>query len=713
VLADTMARTVYGETIQDSQINGIYLPLEWPAEQCDKNPLILGYNMNHFAPLLFEDEVAQNQGDAAIRAIPLVTKDMDSIPARYLMPNEEANYINILRDYVNTTEVFHGITSIPAAKVNLVPLNHTVNVVDACRKDCEKKFRRLLGPESQQAAVPPFNFQTELREPKSPRREFAEHQNKKRKECATIGCKHFANPETQNLCSKCFNDFTIQYARQEEVARKMTAEQQNRLSRKAPIRQTQVPGPVPVRQGSRPEDFHDLSMMGEDCHAGCGFKCSTETYPYCHECHPKFVGTATATHKPQHTVPPKQPMQQDFSIMPEDCHNPSCSYRCSKATYPYCHNCYPIFIGSAHASPSAPPPSFHETTGVNPTQEQVLQDVQMGIQSSDETAVVSGNRMPLVGNKKPVHIPVTPYVGLERQTEPMDVQSGSGALDKKCVTVNCNENAVRGNNGYCETCYQVTMFGAGTSPAVTCCKTPGCNENITVPEATQCVSCFLKGDSSRCKSLTGSGTQAVGMNIAPTLEEKILNERPGEKNHVFSLSGASMRSVPMEHDETAAHVIAPVITKLQAEQEEKYQVEQPRKYICATAGCDGIRIDNEQGLCHTCMNNNPGGETAGTQPPSGSNLNESQAYPSCSPIAPTKEEMKKLNPVVVSSRDKIKCASPSCSTLIYPPKKLCDECSAVLQRFQAKKTKEDNRKSGMTNNISSHFAPLASDRENP
>ncbi|XP_053397780.1 tumor necrosis factor alpha-induced protein 3-like isoform X2 [Mercenaria mercenaria] len=717
VLADTMARTVYGETIQDSQINGIYLPLEWPPEQCDKNPLVIGYNMNHFAPLLFEEDISPNNSDASVRAIPLVTKEMDSLPARYLMPNEEANYSNILRDYVNTTEVFYGTTSIPAAKVTLVPLPETVNIVDACRKDCERKFRRLMDPDPE-TTVSPFNFQVENIEPRSPahHRQRAdvppERLNDRRKRCATIGCELFANPETQNLCSKCFNDFTIQYARQEEAARKIATRRPILPEQAVPFGQIPAGGIVPARQGSRGENFHDLSMMGEDCHAGCGFKCSTETYPYCHECYPKFVRTGTVAHQPQQVEPQRQPTQQDFSMMPETCHNPNCSYRCSKATYPYCHGCFPNFSSPTHAAPTAPPPSIPIVSGSNPSPVPApgsSQDVHMRMQSSDETAVIAGTRLPQQGNRVPVNLQMAQNTEAQRQTEPMDVQIGSGVLNKKCTTLQCTSLALKGNSGYCEACYQLTLFGGGnpagntptSGPAVVKCRTPGCNEGITLSEATQCVACFLKGDRSQCNSLTGSRTQTVGMNIVPTSEEKILNSGPtgnirtADQARVFSLSGASMRSIPTEHDETGAQapLIAPMTVGLQAEQELKYQSGEARKYICATPGCDGIRTDTEQGLCYTCIRKIPSAETAETQPPSGSNLNESTAYPSCSPVAPSKEEMKKLNPVVVSSRDKVKCASPTCDALIYPPKKLCDTCSAVLQRFQADRTKAENRKS--------------------
>ena len=57
----------------------------------------------------------------------------------------------------------------------------------------------------------------------------------------------------------------------------------------------------------------------------------------------------------------------------------------------------------------------------------------------------------------------------------------------------------------------------------------------------------------------------------------------------------------------------------------------------------------------------------------------------------SKEQQRILNPVVVSSRDKIMCVGNSvsgCNTLIYPPSKFCGQCSMVLQEASAQKMRE-------------------------
>ena len=47
---------VFAHTEQDNSLcrfRGIYLPLEWPVEDCEKVPIILGYHQSHFVPLVY------------------------------------------------------------------------------------------------------------------------------------------------------------------------------------------------------------------------------------------------------------------------------------------------------------------------------------------------------------------------------------------------------------------------------------------------------------------------------------------------------------------------------------------------------------------------------------------------------------------------------------------------------------------------------------
>ncbi|ESO92198.1 hypothetical protein LOTGIDRAFT_84213, partial [Lottia gigantea] len=56
VMADTRIRTLEAVSIQDNDIVGIYLPLDIEPEQCYKYPIVLGFNYNHFTPLVTTKE---------------------------------------------------------------------------------------------------------------------------------------------------------------------------------------------------------------------------------------------------------------------------------------------------------------------------------------------------------------------------------------------------------------------------------------------------------------------------------------------------------------------------------------------------------------------------------------------------------------------------------------------------------------------------------
>lgn len=60
----------------------------------------------------------------------------------------------------------------------------------------------------------------------------------------------------------------------------------------------------------------------------------------------------------------------------------------------------------------------------------------------------------------------------------------------------------------------------------------------------------------------------------------------------------------------------------------------------------------------------------------------------------SRKDMKRLNPVVTSSKDQVACAYEKCGKKIYPPKKLCDGCMTVLSKACADKMLRDRRENG-------------------
>lgn len=41
-----------GSNFAPLKVGGIYLPLHWPAQECYRYPIVLGYDSHHFVPLV-------------------------------------------------------------------------------------------------------------------------------------------------------------------------------------------------------------------------------------------------------------------------------------------------------------------------------------------------------------------------------------------------------------------------------------------------------------------------------------------------------------------------------------------------------------------------------------------------------------------------------------------------------------------------------------
>ncbi|XP_052811547.1 tumor necrosis factor alpha-induced protein 3-like [Mya arenaria] len=730
LLADSQARNVYGQEIQESHIGGIYLPLEIPADRCHKSPLVIGYSMNHFAPLVFQRDRPNSENE--YQGVPLVTKEISMLPCRFLLPQEQADGYawNLLQSYMSLRNVVYNGIEVPVAILNHTPLPESANVVDKYVADCRTKFHQVVNPPLASGIhVAPFNFQVQgqgqsgagnfvvppegLNFPQAfgnanqlgPFYRPEPEQTKER--CYTVGCKYLGDPQLQGLCSKCFKDFTIQYARQEEA--------QRQLAKKPSTsawggRENVTIKPTTQRQLS---GYRDLSMMGENCKAGCGFLCSQSTFPYCHECYPKYQ-------IPTQPTQPDPTMRPEFSLMAETCRTPDCKFRCSQATQPYCHECYEKHRPPVLAPPSAPPPSIPVVTQPMGRRSPIPPMGPQGMQvtgflfgnEEDETQVVSlrdrnmrplnqvAELSPLVRERPPALATSSPI------PQPMQVDIQQGELDRSCSTTGCHNKAVRGNNGNCNNCYQLSLFGTATTgnkdiepvrmeEETQQCANPHCDQTA-----------FVKGLCTNCFLSAGSPTSAVrqehplDFNIMPQPEEKILNSRLNEAKityqrtlipeHTVTGGIGGMRSMPAEHDETGNEpgYVAPTATEMQIEKMSRIE-----KHICSTPGCQGQRIhSNQYGQCLQCYQRQCSkGNVTQPLPISEENLEESQTEVSCSPVELTRSMKKKLNPVVLSSQDKVKCSFQGCKSMIYPPRRLCEECQEDLERAKSLKTRQYSR----------------------
>ena len=72
VLSSPVVRTVFEQTIQKNNINGIYLPLLCNSNETEKSPIVLSFFMNHFTPLMYMENSTQKKS-VLLKQIPLET----------------------------------------------------------------------------------------------------------------------------------------------------------------------------------------------------------------------------------------------------------------------------------------------------------------------------------------------------------------------------------------------------------------------------------------------------------------------------------------------------------------------------------------------------------------------------------------------------------------------------------------------------------------
>lgn len=80
VVADTMLRDSGGEAFAPIPFGGIYLPLEVPASQCHRSPLVLAYDQAHFSALVSMEQ-KDNIKDQAV--IPLTDSEHKLLPLHF------------------------------------------------------------------------------------------------------------------------------------------------------------------------------------------------------------------------------------------------------------------------------------------------------------------------------------------------------------------------------------------------------------------------------------------------------------------------------------------------------------------------------------------------------------------------------------------------------------------------------------------------------
>ncbi|RUS90757.1 hypothetical protein EGW08_001468 [Elysia chlorotica] len=315
----------------DSHIAGMYLPLEWPPIKCCKTPIILGFSKGHFCPLLSE---AKNKKEPFF---PLVTADFCSLPIRFLSQQEEHKASELVQCYfivkeANIPFIMHGRVPVPCAVLNYKDLPVEMNTVIEHFKLCEHqkmcqqpvpgaqhggrdeaKLLHQLHMDSQTKVAPMRSFSQSyqmslknqeikviaqagknMSEKKAPEDVCSGVQR-----CVIKGCQRVGNALRGNFCDICWNGF----AGGEVGIGSMPGSQMQfgEIAMVPGFNQPEIGNAVPTEPSAPPASRLNslegpISMLDERCHNKCGYRCSQETYPYCHEC---FTFTGVNQQGPQ------------------------------------------------------------------------------------------------------------------------------------------------------------------------------------------------------------------------------------------------------------------------------------------------------------------------------------------------------------------------------------------------------------------------------
>lgn len=315
VFTDPTMRTFSGMSLQDNEMGGIYLPLEWRSNETCRTPILIGYSQSHFAPLLFADYpphlVASATGNKDL--VPLVNSRFEQMPVRFLLPAEEPEVGELLRKYLRVKETVSQVNNVLCVELEITYLPNELNLVQDFMESLQKQLKlqnaagglhqhhrhghqQCYSESSQHSSTPQFQGplqhhyglgdpvlqgfnQNPLYIPPptfTPRHSFLGQQSAHltpslNQKCVVPTCHFFGDPELNMMCSHCFKNYTIK-----DSCKSPTAVQRAlRRLPSAPLSTLTPPGE---------EEVFQMSMMTERCKEGCGFRCSVKTFPYCHEC---------------------------------------------------------------------------------------------------------------------------------------------------------------------------------------------------------------------------------------------------------------------------------------------------------------------------------------------------------------------------------------------------------------------------------------------
>uniref|UniRef100_W5NEC4 ubiquitinyl hydrolase 1 n=1 Tax=Lepisosteus oculatus TaxID=7918 RepID=W5NEC4_LEPOC len=199
IAADQVLRSMKsGTAFSPLHVGGIYLPLHWPPEECYKYPVVLGYDSQHFAPL-----ITIKDSGPEIRAVPLAYPGrgvFEDLRVHFLINSEKEEKDKLIKDYLTLIEIpvqgfgYDTTHIINAARLDEGNLPEDMDLMEDYLQLVNHEYKRWRensepARQPRPRAAPDFSVsQLSLIEAK----------------CATNRCAFYASVNTQPFCHECF-----------------------------------------------------------------------------------------------------------------------------------------------------------------------------------------------------------------------------------------------------------------------------------------------------------------------------------------------------------------------------------------------------------------------------------------------------------------------------------------------------------------------------
>ncbi|KAK6489567.1 tumor necrosis factor alpha-induced protein 3-like [Huso huso] len=200
VIADQVLRSMKsGSTFSPLNVGGIYLPLHWPPRQCYRYPIVLGYDSQHFTPL-----ITIKDSGPEIRAVPLACQGrgtFEDLKIHFLNQSEQREKDKLLNDYMMLIEIpvqgFGYDTTthiIKAARLDEGNLPEDVNLMDDYLHVVDHEYKQWRD-NSEHGRQPCY---------RDPQHFSMSQLSLIEIKCDTNRCPYYISMDTRPYCHECF-----------------------------------------------------------------------------------------------------------------------------------------------------------------------------------------------------------------------------------------------------------------------------------------------------------------------------------------------------------------------------------------------------------------------------------------------------------------------------------------------------------------------------